>query len=111
MTRLTTASYVKIGLLVLLAIVLCGGIASCSARCTPSYDFDYSYDDVTMRETGAGTVAGADVRSISIAWAAGSAAVMTSAETSAVASLSASSKRTSSLMSTSTRTNSSSVTP
>lgn len=75
MTRLTTASYVKIGLLVLLAIVLCGGIASCSARCTPSYDFDYSYDDVTMRETGAGTVAGADVRSISIAWAAGSATI------------------------------------
>ena len=40
MTRLTNASYVKIGLLVLLAIVLCGGIVSCSARCTPSYDFD-----------------------------------------------------------------------
>lgn len=75
MTRLTNASYVKIGLLVLLAIVLCGGIVSCSARCTPSYDFDYSYDDVTMRETGAGSVAGANVQNIAIAWAAGSATV------------------------------------
>ena len=75
MTRLTNASYVKIGLLVLLAIVLCGGIVSCSARCTPSYDFDYSYDDVTMRETGAGSVAGANVQNVAIAWAAGSAIV------------------------------------
>lgn len=78
MTRLTNASYVKIGLLVVLALVLCGGIVSCSVRCTPSFQMPASFYndvDVDAHETGAGAVAGADVRNIAIAWAAGSATI------------------------------------
>lgn len=80
MTRLTNASYVKIVLLVLLALVLCGGIVSCSVRCTPPniprvpvhLNGDTS---VIAREIGAGSVAGANVQNVAIAWAAGSATV------------------------------------
>lgn len=78
MTRLTNASYVKIALLVLLALVLCGGIVSCSNRCTSAFRAPVSFQNdagVTTQEAGAGSVAGADVRNIAIAWAAGSASV------------------------------------
>lgn len=78
MTRLTNASYVKIVLLVLLALVLCGGIVSCSVRCTPSFQLPASFHndvDVDARETGGASVAGAEVRNIAIVWAAGSATV------------------------------------
>ncbi len=79
MTRLTNASYVKIGLLVLLAIVICGGIVSCSNRCAAGPAFmgriHDTYNGVTARESGAGSVAAADVKNIAISWAAGSATI------------------------------------
>lgn len=73
MTRLTNASYVKIGLLVLLAVVLCGGIVSCSVRCTP--EFHYNDAGVAAKEVGAASVEGESVQNIVINWAAGSATV------------------------------------
>lgn len=76
MTRLTNATYVKIALVVLLCLVLCGGIFSCSVGCTAaarhaSEHFWNTYSEHDLTESGDASVRAEAVRNIELEWLAG----------------------------------------
>lgn len=77
MTRLTTASYVKIVLVVLLCLVLCGGIFSCSVGCSAAARnagnlFWDTYNSYELTNVGDTTLEADDIKNIDISWLAGS---------------------------------------
>lgn len=83
MTKLTTATYVKIVLVVLLCLVLCGGIFSCSVGCSTAarhagQHFQNMYEDYELTEVGDAAVDAASVRNISVEWPAGQVVFQTS---------------------------------
>lgn len=77
MAKLTTSSYVKIALVALLCLVLCGGIAGCSLGCTSAARHAGTlFDDMggasTFSQIGDASVPASQVRSIEVYWLAGS---------------------------------------
>lgn len=77
MTRLTTASYVKIALVLLLCLVLCGGIFSCSMGCSMATRnagnlFWDTYDSYELANVGDTTLEADGIKNIDVSWLAGS---------------------------------------
>ncbi len=80
MSMLTRNSWVKIALVALLCLVVCGGLVSCNRGCTSAVNHATSlgsslYADYELPNVGGGTVAAQDVQDLEIDWAAGSVAV------------------------------------
>ncbi|WP_251212419.1 DUF4097 family beta strand repeat-containing protein [Adlercreutzia murintestinalis] len=85
MTRLTTASYVKILLVILLCVVLCGGIVGCSRGCSMAAHhandiFWQTYESYDLPEAGNAEVDAARVKNLEVDWAAGSVVIDTTAD-------------------------------
>ncbi len=73
---LTRSSWIKIALIVLLCLVVCGGLLACSAGCSAAMRHagniaSKAYQDASFSERGDFSVPASDVRSLEINWAAG----------------------------------------
>lgn len=73
---LTRSSWIKIALIMVLCLVVCGGLFACSSGCTAAVRHagniaNKAYEDVSFSERGDFSVPASEVRSLEINWAAG----------------------------------------
>ncbi|WP_165062637.1 DUF4097 family beta strand repeat-containing protein [Adlercreutzia sp. ZJ154] len=76
MTKLTKATYVKISLVILLCLVLCGGIFSCSVGCSHAFQqfnkhFMTEFDAAQFENLGSANINADDIKNIELQWLAG----------------------------------------